>query len=34
MNSEAMRWLILFGLWVSGVYLWLLPHLVKRRRRA
>ncbi len=25
---------ILFGLWVSGVYLWLLPHLVKRRRRA
>lgn len=26
--------LILLGLWVSGVYLWLLPHLVKRRRRA
>lgn len=25
---------ILFGLWVSGVYLWLLPHMVKRRRRA
>lgn len=24
---------LLFGLWVSGVYLWLLPHLVKRRRR-
>jgi len=26
--------IILLGLWVSGVYLWLLPHLVKRRRRA
>lgn len=25
---------ILFGLWISGVYLWLLPHLVRRRRRA
>lgn len=24
---------LLLGLWVSGVYLWLLPHLVKRRRR-
>lgn len=23
---------VLFGLWVSGVYLWLLPHLVKRGR--
>ena len=26
--------LVLFGLWVSGVYLWLLPHLARRRRRA
>ena len=26
--------IILLGLWISGVYLWLLPHLVKRRRRA
>jgi uncharacterized iron-regulated membrane protein len=26
--------LILIGLWVTGVYLWLLPHLVRRRRRA
>ncbi len=26
--------IILLGLWVSGVYLWLLPHLVKRRRRS
>ena len=26
--------LILLGLWISGVYLWLLPHLVRRRRRA
>ncbi len=25
---------ILLGLWISGVYLWLLPHLVRRRRRA
>lgn len=25
--------LILIGLWVTGVYLWLLPHLVKRRRK-
>ncbi|MEQ8768860.1 MAG: PepSY-associated TM helix domain-containing protein [Planctomycetota bacterium] len=25
--------LILFGLWVTGIYLWLLPHLVKRRRK-
>ena len=25
--------LILCGLWVSGVYLWLLPHLVRRRRK-
>ncbi|HMQ21646.1 MAG TPA: PepSY-associated TM helix domain-containing protein [Planctomycetota bacterium] len=25
--------LILLGLWVSGVYLWLLPYLVKRRRK-
>lgn len=24
---------ILLGLWISGVYLWLLPHMVKRRRR-
>ncbi len=24
---------ILLGLWISGVYLWLLPHLVRRRRR-
>lgn len=24
---------ILLGLWMSGVYLWLLPHLVRRRRR-
>ncbi|MDB2576227.1 PepSY domain-containing protein [Planctomycetota bacterium] len=26
--------IILLGLWISGVYLWLLPHLVRRRRRA
>jgi nucleotide-binding universal stress UspA family protein len=26
--------LILLGLWVTGVYLWLLPYLVRRRRRA
>lgn len=26
--------LVLLGLWISGVYLWLLPHLVRRRRRA
>ena len=25
--------LVLLGLWVSGIYLWLLPHLVKRRRK-
>lgn len=25
---------VLMGLWISGVYLWLLPHLVRRRRRA
>lgn len=25
---------VLLGLWVSGVYLWLLPHLIRRRRRA
>lgn len=25
---------ILFCLWVSGVYLWLLPHMVRRRRKA
>ena len=25
---------VLLGLWISGVYLWLLPHLVRRRRRA
>jgi len=25
---------VLLGLWVSGVYLWLLPHLVRRQRRA
>ena len=24
--------IVLFGLWVTGVYLWLLPHLVRRRR--
>lgn len=24
---------LLLGLWISGVYLWLLPHLVKRRKR-
>ena len=24
---------ILLGLWISGVYLWLLPYAVKRRRR-
>jgi len=24
---------VLLGLWISGVYLWLLPHLVRRRRR-
>lgn len=26
--------IVLMGLWISGVYLWLLPHLVRRRRRA
>lgn len=26
--------LILLGLWITGVYLWFLPHLVKRRRRS
>jgi len=25
--------IVLFGLWVSGIYLWLLPHLVRRRKR-
>lgn len=25
---------VLLGLWISGVYLWLLPHLVRRRRQA
>ncbi|MEZ6017689.1 MAG: PepSY domain-containing protein [Planctomycetota bacterium] len=25
--------LILLGLWVTGVHLWLVPHLVRRRRR-
>jgi uncharacterized iron-regulated membrane protein len=25
---------ILLALWISGVYLWLLPHLVKRRRKS
>lgn len=25
---------VLLGLWISGVYLWLLPHLIRRRRRA
>lgn len=24
---------VLFGLWITGVYLWLLPHLVRRRKR-
>ena len=24
---------ILLGLWISGLYLWLLPHLVRRRRK-
>ena len=24
---------VLFGLWGTGVYLWLLPHLVRRRRK-
>lgn len=24
---------ILLGLWITGVYLWLLPHLVRRRKR-
>ena len=38
-HEKAKLWIflpsgiILFGLWVTGVYLWLLPHLVKRRRR-
>ena len=25
--------IILLGLWITGIYLWLLPHLVKRRKR-
>jgi hypothetical protein len=25
--------IILLGLWVTGIYLWLLPHLMKRRKR-
>ncbi|MEM6673587.1 MAG: PepSY domain-containing protein [Planctomycetota bacterium] len=25
--------LVLLALWVTGIYLWLLPHLVRRRRR-
>lgn len=25
--------IILFGLWVTGIYLWLLPHLVKRKKK-
>lgn len=25
---------VLFGLWVSGIYLWLLPHLARRKKRA
>ena len=25
---------VLLGLWLTGIYLWLLPHLVRRRRRA
>ncbi|MAG56401.1 MAG: hypothetical protein CMJ83_08935 [Planctomycetes bacterium] len=25
---------ILFGLWITGVYLWLLPHLARRRRKS
>lgn len=39
-GSPAKLWVflptavILFGLWLTGVYLWLLPHLVRRRRRA
>ena len=26
--------IVLFGLWCSGVYLWLLPHWVRRKRQA
>ncbi len=39
-GDPAKRWVflpaafVLMGLWISGVYLWLLPHLVRRRRRA
>jgi uncharacterized iron-regulated membrane protein len=39
-GSPAKLWVflptavILLGLWLTGVYLWLLPHLVRRRRRA
>ena len=39
-HSSAKYWLflpaalVLCGLWASGVYLWLLPHLIKRRRRS
>lgn len=25
--------IILLGLWITGIYLWLLPHLVRRRKR-
>ena len=25
--------IILFGLWVTGIYLWFLPHLVRRKKR-
>jgi len=25
---------ILYGLWISGVHLWLVPHLERRRRRS
>ena len=38
-GSTAKLWvflpaaIILLGLWVTGIYLWLLPHLVRRRRR-
>ena len=38
-HDAAKLWLflpaaaVLFALWISGVYLWLLPHLVRRRKR-
>ena len=38
-HDQAKLWIwlptafILLGLWVTGVYLWLHPHLVKRRRK-